>query len=289
MLLGAGRADKKRPQDHRAFEEIGYSTRRDCNIERKVIQCECEGVRLDVVSNESIVMCKHKAVYLLLLIQFAGCDRSAVEHPATEKSEVASTVAKPQSVEDLDKNGQKRERPTMTPEAIGVWQLSEYAALLDNKIVEFQGDDVKPGVVEAWLYAVTDEGVSKLAPQAGLELTIRADGSFAERAINEGVHFDWFDSEGIAVDSPTPLEGTLTTIAGRDGFFVHQQRIPSWMNQLRAMPDHRDALRFDDGDTIICDLVRPAGDSLLRVISIVGDGIYLNRIVARYERTRATP
>lgn len=237
-------------------------------------------------------MSKHKAVYLLLLIQIVGCDRGAAERPGTEKSEVADTVANQQDVDELHKNTVTvtGARLLMNSEAIGVWQLSEYAALFDNKIVELQGDDAKPGAIEAWLYATTNDGISKLAPQTGLELIIRADGSFADRIIKDGLQLDWMDyAEGALSSSPISAEGTIKLISGRDGLFLHPRSIPSWMNESREMSAHRDALGYDDGDLIICDLVRPSGDSLLRVISIVVDGVYLNRIVARYERTRAMP
>ena len=49
------------------------------------------------------------------------------------------------------------------------------------------------------------------------------------------------------------------------------------------MPKQHHAFRYDEGDTVICEMIRLEESRLLRIISVVTDGIYLNRIAARYK------
>ncbi|MEM6286757.1 MAG: hypothetical protein AAF845_06335, partial [Bacteroidota bacterium] len=46
-------------------------------------------------------------------------------------------------------------------------------------------------------------------------------------------------------------------------------------------------IRFDDGDTVVCDGLRRDGDALVRTISVVTDGAYPSRAVLRYRRLGA--
>ena len=42
------------------------------------------------------------------------------------------------------------------------------------------------------------------------------------------------------------------------------------------------ASRYSDGDTMVCDTLRRAGDDLIRQVSVITDELYIDRIVLIY-------
>jgi len=171
----------------------------------------------------------------------------------------------------------------MRPQLVGEWHLNGYAFVETE--IEFEGDVPDPEAAEEWLFTGTDVGPLDLMPRSGLELVLHEDGSYSERVTVGGLRLPWYDSQGVQVESPDAGDGTLRESSGHDGAFLHPRDAPPWMTRTRERD--RDRLRYDDGDTLICDNVRAIDDSLVRVIAVVTDGLYLNRIVARYGRARA--
>lgn len=130
----------------------------------------------------------------------------------------------------------------------GTWQLESYS-YTDGE-VPFEGDLPQANALENWLY-----------PE---------------------IRLLWYESEGAQIESPNPTKGMTRHVPGRDAVFLHPSEVPSWMT--RSRDNERDSLRYDDGDTLICDLVRMENGSLVRIISVVTDEIYLNRIIAVHKR-----
>lgn len=171
----------------------------------------------------------------------------------------------------------------MKPHLVGVWHLNSYA-FVDSEI-ELDDKVPDPESAERWLFGEADDGVSGLTPQSGLELVLRADASYSERVTVSELRLLWYDSEGVQVGAPVAVDGVVRESTAHDGAFLHPCDAPAWMTRTRE--SDRDSLRYDDGDTLICDRVRAVGDSLVRVISVVTDGLYLSRIMARYVRAPA--
>jgi hypothetical protein len=167
----------------------------------------------------------------------------------------------------------------MKPEFLGEWHLNAYA-YVDTHIGP--GDPPAPVDIEDWLFAAAGVGWPELEARTGLELVIRHDGSYSERVVGGELPMLWYESEGVQVDAPEPTEGTVRDVDGRDGASLHPHSAPA--PEIRTEEGLRGVLRYDDGDTQVSDILRVAGDSLVRAISVVTDEIYFNRIVARYGR-----
>jgi hypothetical protein len=166
----------------------------------------------------------------------------------------------------------------------GLWQLKEYA-YVEQEIV-FHGDQPKAEALDDWLFCRGTEGFAELEPQTGLQLSIEPDDTFSEAKTKKKLSLVWYDSEGVEVDSPSAVKGTLRKIRGRSERFIQPSDAPNWLTQSRTRTNKRDreSLRYDDGATLICDLLRRDEETLLRVMSVVTDGMYLTRIIARYQR-----
>ncbi|MEO1529540.1 MAG: hypothetical protein AAFX06_29300 [Planctomycetota bacterium] len=86
-----------------------------------------------------------------------------------------------------------------------------------------------------------------------------------------------FDIEGVQVNDYQPMAGRLH-IVEQVGFLLPDE-VPEY-----ASPsiDSGVACRYSDGDTIVCDTLRCAGDVLIRQVSVITDELYLDRIVLAY-------
>jgi hypothetical protein len=164
----------------------------------------------------------------------------------------------------------------------GEWTLDGYAFVETGNPIDPPG----PADIANWLLGVAEDGRPRLETRTGLELTIRRDGSYSERVADCKYLMLWYDSEGVQTDSPEPTEGTVREVAGTAAISLHPR------GALPPRPHHpggfRDVLRYDDGDTQVSDILHVVGESLSRVISVVTDGLYLNRVVTRYRRLSST-
>lgn len=179
------------------------------------------------------------------------------------------------------KGAGKSGSPSTDPSTVpidGSWRLEAYAFVEEM----IYGAQPERGAQDNWLFAQGNEGIADLKKQTGMELSIQADGSFSELKTDRKVSVVWYDSEGVEVAAPEATKGRLKAIKGHNGYFLHPSDAPSWMPRSRE--SDQDALRYDDGDTLICDIVRPEGDKLIRVMSAITDGMYLSRVLARYKR-----
>jgi hypothetical protein len=170
----------------------------------------------------------------------------------------------------------------MNSEFVGEWAPDGYVFIEIGKPT----DPPSPADIANWLLGAEETGRSRMEPRSGLELTIRPDGSFSEQVLGGQHSVLWYDSEGVQTDSPEPSEGSVREIAGADAVSLHPRiSPPPGPHRPAAL---RDVLRYDDGDTQVSDILQVAGRSLIRVISVVTDGLYFNRVVASYRRERAT-
>ncbi|GAB5515737.1 hypothetical protein [Rhodopirellula baltica] len=87
-----------------------------------------------------------------------------------------------------------------------------------------------------------------------------------------------FDLEGIQINDYQPMSGEVR-IRKRVGFLI-----PDGGPQY-GLPISIDLpLRYDDGDTKVCDAIRAFDDHLVRQLSVVTDELYLDRMTLLYRR-----
>lgn len=113
----------------------------------------------------------------------------------------------------------------------------------------------------------------------GVTLIITEGGDFTETA-EENTSLPCFDEEGVMEMTATPFDGELVEMNG--AFFLRPKDLDEWVS-----PDddrYEVVVRYDDGDTIVCDHIELQGDVLYRTVSVSTDLIYFNRIFYTYER-----
>jgi hypothetical protein len=170
----------------------------------------------------------------------------------------------------------------MLPEFVGDWHLDGYA-FVDTFIGP--GEPPGPSDIENWLLAVAGTGWPELEARTGLVLVVRGDGTYSERASGEAPPMLWYDTDGVRTDSPEPTKGVVREVPSRPAVSLHPHTAP--VREDYPQEDFRGVLRYDDGDTLVSDLLRVEGGSLVRAISVVTDELYFNRVVARSRRSRA--
>ncbi len=114
---------------------------------------------------------------------------------------------------------------------------------------------------------------------SGVTLEIFEDGNFEERA-EEGARLPCFDEEGVMEMNASPFDGEIVEQGG--ALYLR----PKDLHPGVSPEDERYEviIRYDDGDTAICDHVKVAKDNLYRTVSVTTDALYFNRIHYIYER-----
>ena len=116
------------------------------------------------------------------------------------------------------------------------------------------------------------EDLPPLSPASGLTLHISDDGHLDEEAASGAdEQVDIFASDGVLGTTADAFPGRVLCEGGRL-FVLSDDEEPCGMRRL------------SDGDTEILDELRPAGDQLLRIVSVVTDDSTLHRFVYRYSR-----
>lgn len=165
----------------------------------------------------------------------------------------------------------------MNTALIGVWVLSSF--LTTSGEITFIGEEPEKGGVERWLYGNNSNQLNKARPITGLKLTIKADGSFSESRFGNP-KFSWFNQEGVLDDKVTPFNGVLKMDGSRA--YLHLAVPVAWANPTEAVRLNR--VRYDDGDTIICDNIEVKSGYLIRTISVVTDEMYFDRTTLIYKK-----
>lgn len=171
-------------------------------------------------------------------------------------------------------------RVMASEEVQGEWRLVRSASIKSE--IEFVNDEPHPNGVSDWLNGFDESLVDRASPTSGLTLSISPKGSFTER-LSGKPNVYWFDNEGVLQTEVAPFDGVVVG-CGQEAY-LRPAEIAKW-----ATPEDgeygRALLRYDDGDTKIADRIRTMGDRLVRVVNIVTDDLYLDRVVIVYERMR---
>ena len=160
---------------------------------------------------------------------------------------------------------------------VGTWLLT--ATLSVDGEIAFSAHPSDLAGIENWLYGNSHELLAQATHADGLSLCIARDGSFTERRQGQP-HVPWFDAEGVLDSDVTTFDGVVRA-DGHAGYLLLATPI-KW-----AIPKDRvrmTRIRYDDGDTTICDKVEPIDKRLVRTISVVSDGLYFERTVLIYRR-----
>jgi hypothetical protein len=158
---------------------------------------------------------------------------------------------------------------------VGTWLLT--ASLSIEGEISFVANRPDPAGVEDWLYGSSHELLAQATPAGGLILRIERDGNFTERRQGQP-QVPWFDAEGVLDTEITTFDGVIRA-DGRVGYLLLATPI-KW-----AIPKDRlrkTRMRYDDGDTVICDKVEPIDGRLIRTVSVISDALYLERTVLIY-------
>lgn len=160
----------------------------------------------------------------------------------------------------------------------GRWALVGSASTNDE--IAFADDEPDPNGVSDWLNGHGDDLEASIKPTSGLELTISEDGRFSEALVDQP-EVCWFDIEGVLCNDVVPFNGAL--ISDNALFYLQPDGIPRWSVHTQNRYG-KALLRYDDGDTKICDSLCLKGDRLLRTVNIVTDELCTDRVLIAYER-----
>lgn len=164
----------------------------------------------------------------------------------------------------------------MDATVVGTWLLA--AAISINSEVDLT-ETATAGGIDAWLYGSSNHLLNQAQPLEGLKLTIGADATFAE-VKTHALNLAWYDREGVLDEQVTPFDG-IVTIEGNLMYLHPEAPIAGALSEAEV----RNArVRYDDGDTIICDQIERVNDMLVRTMSVVTDELYLDRTILIYQR-----
>lgn len=159
----------------------------------------------------------------------------------------------------------------------GKWELVAAVAFDPGETAAAEAGVSRDEFNHGWLAGDVLTEEPPLEPLTGLTLTIAADGSFTETGT---AAVEWFDEEGVLESNAVPFNGTIETTPA--GMFLLSEAGPATKGEFADLPDLR--LRRDDGDTGVTDLLTVDGDHLTRVMSVITDGVYPNRVRLEYRR-----
>ncbi len=161
---------------------------------------------------------------------------------------------------------------------LGKWELNAY--LRTESVAELSDDGPDYIAINNWVSDNSVSDIEKMSGVKGLTLEINENGDFEE--IKTGVpEIEWFNSEGI-------LDETIKTFDGLVSFnessaSLLPSDVPEW-----AIPNedaYRVICRYDDGDTLISDLINVIDGKLFRTINTVSDEEHLYRSTLKYVRS----
>lgn len=134
-------------------------------------------------------------------------------------------------------------------------------------------------IYERWLRDEDYENLENLNKADGLRLEIKSDGTFTESKTGNP-QLEWFDEDGVSVSKITPFDGIYKIYDDRAFLTLQTPSNLSYTND----PER---IRYDDGDTKVCDSLRIVGEDLIRTVSVITDELYTIRILMRYTRSSA--
>jgi hypothetical protein len=130
-----------------------------------------------------------------------------------------------------------------------------------------------------WLNGQELDVVDEIEQTNCLSMSIFDDNTFTEVKNNAESNFDWYDEEGVLDPDFIPFGGAIKCNA--HGIFIQPKKISAM-----GLPteEYGAILRYDDGDTKICDRISLHEKNMIRTISIVTDELYLDRTILVYKK-----
>ena len=158
----------------------------------------------------------------------------------------------------------------------GIWLLN--GGFSENGTFEIL-DDIEEyrRRYEKWLRENASVKFEDFVETSGLRLVINADGTFSESKTG-APQIEWFDAEGVSDSQITPFDGVYKFFGDRL-FLTLSEPI------FRSNSSDAEQIRYDDGDTKICDILRIIDDCLIRIISVITDELYTDRVFLRYKKS----
>lgn len=133
--------------------------------------------------------------------------------------------------------------------------------------------------MNAWLYGTSHDLLDAVEPTAGLRLVINADATFTEEKTGDLI-LSWYDRDGVLDQHVTPFSGIIKTPKKR--MYLHPEQLSAYAIPTGKFRQAR--VRYDDGDTIICDTLDLINGALVRTMSVVTDELYLDRTILIYHK-----
>ena len=158
---------------------------------------------------------------------------------------------------------------------VGTWALVAYAFS--------RGDDFPIGNPPNRLALASHllgREAGPLAPASGRSLTVAPDGRVTQTETDACTGYV-YDAEGVETTTGGAFDGVLRPLG--DCAYLHATMTPTWATPAGRWLEPL-MVRYDDGDTVICDWLMRDGDALLRTISVATDEAYPSRATLRYRR-----
>jgi hypothetical protein len=161
----------------------------------------------------------------------------------------------------------------------GRWKLAGYQYVndeleLNNKVA----DQLK---AEQWLKGEFKLDSIKLKVVSGSELTVK-DAKYFDKLMVEKPQVLMYDLEGVETDEFPVMDGQLHTNQAGDIMYCRPNKMPKIDNF--TYPNCSIIVRYDDGDTVICESFQVKNNKLYRITSVITDELYLSRSILEYEK-----
>jgi hypothetical protein len=159
---------------------------------------------------------------------------------------------------------------------VGTWQLCFWSALWGHEL------PIVENAVERFLYqeiSVQFDEASTAGDASGSLLTIHENGRFCQHGQGSSPVLT-YDTDGVQVAGVAEFDGQIHDEGERS--FLISDKVPTWAIPKDLAAQMR--IRYDDGDTKVCDSAKFLDGQLVRQISVVTDELYGDRIVLVYNR-----
>jgi hypothetical protein len=128
---------------------------------------------------------------------------------------------------------------------------------------------------EKWLCEKPSVNLENFVESSGLRLELNTDGTFSETKTGEP-QIEWFDEEGVLNNQVSPFSGV---------YKIFDDRAFLTLSEPVSEPFDFERMRYDDGDTKICDGLQIIDEYLIRTVSVITDELYKDRVFLRYKKS----
>ena len=161
---------------------------------------------------------------------------------------------------------------------IGSWNLYGYKIIYKQLVEEtttLRKDKVKNWLLEEATFL--DQDIKLVS---GSRLIIKNNGFFEEES-KERIKFHWYDDEGILQQYISPFSGNYYHHDSRLYLFSNK-KLGNWQKSKEEWAKMK--VRYDDGDTKICDFLKLNDNYLVRTVNAITDELYFDRLSILYKR-----